>query len=405
MSPPADALSPAQFQYDLHFNLGHAHLWAGEVEQAVRAFTHAAEAGPHHPDVHHNLGVLGLLQDQPARARAHFEAAVRIGTAGHSTGVLPAHEMLARLAAGQDADRNGNGNGNGDRNDLKAAAWRSLRLPAYLGSGRDRDLFLPAMIRTATRLRRAGAAEVATGIRDLMRAGVAEHPEAATNVAEAFFQIGWMAETEALCRDAGQTTPAWERRLFLLGQALAFQDRLEEALAVFRQSMAVLPELSTYSVMIVQLALHRPEAALLDYQRADPTFRAAALAQSLLGMIFHSLGRWSEAEDCHREAVARSQSSNGTILSQQGLTVLRRGKPAEALVLFRRGAALDRDYFTMGNLQAGLACCGRDQEAAAVGRDLAATWPWTLRFLARQHASFGMDPPSGDPGNGRTVER
>ena len=387
-------LTPVRFEYELSFNLGHAALWSGDFDQAVAAFTGALNADSRCLDVHYNLGVLRLLRNEPKVAREHFAAAaalaVRSGLPYDVIGVTTDDTPVS------DA--------------LQAAAWRSVRLPAYLGLARHLEHFLPAMIRKVTQLRRTGAADAAVGIRDLMVAYAVQHPDVAVEVmiavADALCQLGWSVEAEAVCRRAIMTgsrraefeaaDDRWLRFFFILGQSLALQKRLEESLEAFQRSMAILPVPSTYSIIFVLLALHRPQAALLVYDGADPAFHTAALARSFLGMIYHCLGRWSEAEEQHREAVALSQGEAGQdgvgrIFSQWGLTVLRQGRMDEALALLRQGAALERDYNTIGSLQVGLARCGLKTEAAAVGRDLADTWPWALPFLTAVLAGFGFD--------------
>jgi tetratricopeptide (TPR) repeat protein len=187
-----EELTSARFEYELYFNLGHAALWSGDFDQAVAAFTRALEADSRCLDAHHNLGVLRLLRNEPEAARGHFAAAA----------ALAAHTGLP-----YDAIRVTDDSPVSDA--LQAAAWRSVRLPAYLGCARHLEHFLPAMIRQIAHLRRIGAADAALGIRDLMVAYTVQHPdvtvEVMTAIAAALCQLGWRVEGEAVRRRAIMT--------------------------------------------------------------------------------------------------------------------------------------------------------------------------------------------------------
>jgi tetratricopeptide (TPR) repeat protein len=130
-----------------------------------------------------------------------------------------------------------------------------------------------------------------------------------------------------------------------LGNALRDIGELKEALGCFRHAVELDPEraASHFNLGNVLLDLGQLDLAAASYSRALLLQPGLAAARLTLSMVRRRQGLASDAEACCEAALALAPRS-AEILSFLGELRADRGEFAEALTLFRRAIAIDRDF-------------------------------------------------------------
>ncbi|MBV7326940.1 tetratricopeptide repeat protein [Chloroflexi bacterium TSY] len=130
----------------------------------------------------------------------------------------------------------------------------------------------------------------------------------------------WFKKSLDLCEDLGDKRLI-AKRLGNLGTALYMQQKYEQALAYYNRALALLAELQDEvqaAIMqigggIVGLERAQPHQALAAFEQAEPSLRKGhevlhlAVLDVNVGMAFHQLGKWQEAEERFLRAIARYQ--------------------------------------------------------------------------------------------------
>ena len=129
-----------------------------------------------------------------------------------------------------------------------------------------------------------------------------------------------------------------------LGAALQGLGRIAEAVACYRQALALAPgDAEVHNNLGVALdALKRPEEAIACYRSAITLRRDFGLAHRNLAHTLQGLGRREEAIACYREAI-RTGFEPATTLYDFGTLLQQLGRNAEAVDCYRRALALDPD--------------------------------------------------------------
>lgn len=167
------------------------------------------------------------------------------------------------------------------------------------------------------------------------------------------------------------------RGLFV--QAVTFHQagRLNEAVACYRQAIALKPDLagahSNLGTALCELGML--EEAESSYRKALAIQPDQAEAHNNLGTVLFERGKLDEAVSRYHNALAL-RPDYAEALSNLGAALFRRGALKDAEAYTRRALALAPDYAqALGNLGATLGAQGRFEEAGAVYRQLTVIRP------------------------------
>jgi protein O-mannosyl-transferase len=183
-----------------------------------------------------------------------------------------------------------------------------------------------------------------------------------------------------------------------LGNALAEQGHLEEALEHYRQAVRIDPEDATaYNNIGMALAERGRMEEAIDYYRnalrIDPNH---AMAHHNLGLALAERGQKEEAIEQYREAL-RLNADYASAHNNLGSLLAERGQMEEAIEHYRQALRIDPDYASAhNNLGNALAGQGRTKEAIEHYREALRIDP----KLAMAHNNLGNTLA----GQGRTKE-
>ena len=178
-------------------------------------------------------------------------------------------------------------------------------------------------------------------------------------------QCGMYTDMETLW----QTTIANNPDAFLarnnLGNLLAAQGKIPEAIAQFHRAIEIKPDYAEayYNLAIVLDRQGKRNEAIGDYQKAlefNPDF---VVAHNNLGTALFKQGRLDEAVECYRRAL-KIDPGFGEAHNNLGILLTKQGRTDEAVAEYRKAIELNPNraelYNNLGNL---LATQGRPDEA------------------------------------------
>ena len=170
--------------------------------------------------------------------------------------------------------------------------------------------------------------------------------------------------------------------------------RLDEAVAAYRQLLALKPELAAahYNLGNALWGQGRPEEAEASYRRALVLEPGLASAHNNLGLVLYEQGKLDDAVACYRKALAL-EPDYPEALSNLGAALCRRGALDEGEASIRRALAVKPGFAgALENLGALLKDQGRLADSATVYRQLLQIRPRdidALNALARVLAVQG----------------
>jgi uncharacterized protein (TIGR02466 family) len=167
------------------------------------------------------------------------------------------------------------------------------------------------------------------------------HAEASFLLGDLVNRIGRGDLAVPLLRTAVETDPNDMRYLFALRGALLKQGRLEEALNLFKEATARLPERAELHATLGSLfALkYQENEALASYQRALELDPNLLMAHANLGLLYFQLGRTEESIDASARAIALDPAHAGSH-ANMGFALIKHGKLTEGIAALRRALEL-----------------------------------------------------------------
>lgn len=153
-------------------------------------------------------------------------------------------------------------------------------------------------------------------------------------------------------------------------EALRRGARFDRAAQIAGEALARFPNdsglLTTYG--LAQIAQRRPQEALRPLAMVAAADAENWRVRSALGAALDQLGRYDEARQAYREALALSPSEAG-VMTNLGVSHILAGEPGEAEPILRQAAALpNAPPQARQNLAIALALTGRFQEAEQLQR-------------------------------------
>ena len=387
---------------DAHLNLGSALLRSGRIEEGLAATRIAVAQRPDADAAHTNLGramlALGRFEEAEAALARALEVNPREPSALQNTGEL--HRRAGRLAEAEaayravlavDADfalaHAGLGHvlfSTGRHAEALAALGRATALRPDLDSAGATRLLMGRSARETGRLD-----EAAAHMRDAVEM-LPDAVEPSLDLADLYDRQGRGAAADALRRQARTVRQGDVPALHALGEALRLRGRLDDAMAVFGDVLALDADNGPAQAAL-GLALYdaaRPEeavAALSAGLEAEP--KLVGLAASLrlyLGHALRDLGRGAEALEQYALA-AEADPASAQALDHLAMALFDAERLGEALERYRALAALDpASAAAQSNIGAVLHRLGRDAEA-----------------LAHLRRAFALDPALGTARVGR----
>lgn len=185
--------------------------------------------------------------------------------------------------------------------------------------------------------------------------------------AVAHHRAGRLDAAAALYEQVLGQDPRQPDALHLLGQIALHQRDTARAESLFRQALAVLPQVAPLHLQhgLALRALRRPDEALVAFRRAVELDPALAEAYHQAGNVLKSLARFSEALVALRQA-ARLLPVSPAIWLNLGVAALETGANDEAIAAFRQALALEPTRAETQNILGHtLATTGRSAEAHA----------------------------------------
>lgn len=160
------------------------------------------------------------------------------------------------------------------------------------------------------------------------------------NEASRLYKTGYWGSAETACREAISIQKNNAPAHFLLGLALAAQNRKQEAIAPYQEAI-----------------------------RLQSNF---LLAMGSLGQLYFELGNYTESEKIFHSAISTSKisiSDKAILLGNLGGVLSAQGKHAEAVPIYQRSLSLNPDHFiTHSNLGISLSSLGKLDEALSCYR-------------------------------------
>jgi len=166
-------------------------------------------------------------------------------------------------------------------------------------------------------------------------------PEAHNALGTVFYGQGKLDEAMACYRQAVALNPAYAEAHSNLGNVLRAQGKLDEAVACYRHALTLTPTHANAYYNLGQ-ALHEQsklEDAVRCYRLALALTPEDAAAHYSLGFALHAQDKLDEAMQCYRRALALTPESMDA-LNNLGNVLHAQGKLDEAMACYRRALAL-----------------------------------------------------------------
>ncbi len=198
---------------------------------------------------------------------------------------------------------------------------------------------------------------------------------------------GEAAAAEQLYRTILESPSGHAVASYGFGLLCAAQGRLPEAIAAYRDAIAMRPEFVDAYINLgtVILGLGRPEEALALYRRAIEISPGNAMAHGNLGKALQDLGQNDDAIAAYRAALAL-EPENAVSLANLGAVLLEQAAWNDSITVSRRAISLRPDHaMAHANLGTALMNFGRHEEALAACRQAIASQPSGVAT----HASLG----------------
>jgi predicted O-linked N-acetylglucosamine transferase (SPINDLY family) len=189
---------------------------------------------------------------------------------------------------------------------------------------------------------------------------------AAFQEALALHQAGRLAEAEDLYRRVLASEPGHAGALHLSGLIALDAGRGEEAAELLGRAIARGPTAALCTALGAALqSLGRTDEAIASYRQAIALAPALADAHYKLGRLYQWLGRFDEAAACYGKVLALSSGHAG-VHNDVGADFWEMGRPEDAIACYRRAVAIDPGLAgAWSNLGVALRDRGRTEEAVA----------------------------------------
>ena len=184
-------------------------------------------------------------------------------------------------------------------------------------------------------------------------------------------QLGYWKDSETLFRHALAVAGNSYTANSNLGDALAKQGRLDEAISCYRETLRLEPDSpkSQYNLGVVVAAKGLPDEAINYYREAIRLKPDYAEALYNLGVILGKQGRTDEAIAYYREAL-RFKPDHADAHNNLGIALGRQGQIDEAMTHFQEAVRLKPDYADAhNNLGITFSRQGRAEEAISQYRE------------------------------------
>ena len=361
-----------------HTNLGRAMLALGRIEEAEAALARALEVNPRDPSALQNTGELHRRAGRLAEAEKAYRAVLAV-----DPDFALAHAALGDVlfSAGRYAEA------------LETMGRASALRPDLDSAGSMRLL----MGRAAREMGRLD--EAAAHFRDAVEM-LPDAIEPSLELADLYGRQGRSAAADALRRQLRMARAGDVGALHALGEALRQRDRLDDAMAVFEDVLALDADNGPTQAAL-GLALYdagRPEeavAALSAALKEEPKLGLAASLRLYLGHALRDLGRGAEALEEYALA-AEADPASAQALDHLAMALFDADRLGEALARYRALAALDPGSAAAeANIGAVLHRLGRDAEALThVRRALALEPDLATARVGREAVcrALGLDP-------------
>ena len=168
-------------------------------------------------------------------------------------------------------------------------------------------------------------------------------------------QRGDAGKAERFCKKALGIDPDHALAHHALGVALERQERLEEAVAEFREAIRLRPGFANAHLFLANALAGQGEygEAEKHHRKALELAPASHQAMASLGTLYMNTGRYGEAEDWLRKALAIDPAGTEALINL-GQALLAQGKDGEALPVFEQAARLSPDSYranyALGNI-------------------------------------------------------
>jgi tetratricopeptide (TPR) repeat protein len=176
-------------------------------------------------------------------------------------------------------------------------------------------------------------------------------------------QGGQLFQADAVAFEALKSSPGSAEALHVAGLVRRAQGRNEEALDLYRRSLAINPAqpAAQHNLGVLLRAMGKLDEAIAPLREAVRLKSNYADAHLSLGLVLHDLGRFAEAEKCYRQ-VLRLQP--GYLLAQQSLGAVLNDqeKPKEAETILRRALDVARDPRQIAALELNLGVSMQKQQ-------------------------------------------
>ena len=310
-----------------HGDLGLVFFLTGRMPLAIKHFNRALELRPDDPRLHFNMGLAYLMVDLPAPAGGAFRRALELAPGND---VARAKLALALARQGEVKQARQLIREFEKRAQLLAAVARDMA-EIYFRDGDKKQAW------KYLDFAKKGGLNV-TELEQEMIAG-SVHPRTATTAtlleqARAYYDTRRYDIARRLLGQARGQDPGKEEVYSLLGYVALAEGKLEEAEALWKETLRLKPEHADAQLRLARLAFDRREwaAALQALQRYLELERyPAAEAHYLLGVIQFDQNEPNVAEESLKRAV-RAQADYGDAFYQLGRIYQQQGRDQDAIV-------------------------------------------------------------------------
>jgi tetratricopeptide (TPR) repeat protein len=152
-------------------------------------------------------------------------------------------------------------------------------------------------------------------------------------------EMDWMEEA---AREGLAAWPGTPRLLARLGWAVMMQERLDEALGIAEEAVALAPDLHEAQALLGRVRVRRrePGAAIEPLRRAVALGQGCSTCSVNLAMAYRNLERFDEASEAVTEALRRSPA-NADAHAERAWVLHVLGKPDEALEAAERALEIE----------------------------------------------------------------
>jgi serine/threonine protein kinase/tetratricopeptide (TPR) repeat protein len=298
------------------FNLGNAHLWKGNHQQAIAAFHEALRLKPDYADAYCNLGTALAHSGAHDDAIAVFQKAIDLNPKHGTAHVNLANEYLEK----HDFDR------------ALAAAREAIRLQPNAPS---------AHVNAGLALKGIGQIDQAIAA---FREAIRRRPDftaAHYALANALKDKGEWDEAIAEYRAVIRLKPDHAQAHATLGVGLALNGRSDEAITEYRAAIRIEPgHVETRTNLGLELQRKgQIDEAISEYRAAIRVNPDSAAAHNGLGRALGDKGQWDEAVAAFRQAI-RLKPDFAEAHCNLGWALQRKAQFSDALASYWRGHEL-----------------------------------------------------------------